>query len=315
MIGAQNENPQNQEEPINNNNPNIIEPSIPDNFFDPQLNPKIKEYPLFSFAFLITLSVNTFFLIYSLQNSLETRDFSFSLFPIIMKNQYYRIFGNYFYNFGIIQFCINMIYSYFVLILLEIDIGSIYAFIIVILSIFYTSLLEFILMLSYKFISNSKEFDFIDNCGFSPIIFSLHTFYACIREHSINIKVFGVRANHSDSLFYCIIFYSFIVPHSVFLSNLCGIICGFFLFNGIGYFSIPSIEKVQLTDSVFSNRMFHIILGYIPINNDEKIMERIKSFYSFERFKKDMSRITNPQTQTFVDQEGNNENNNQNNAH
>ena len=316
MIGAQDENPQNQEGPINDNNQqNIIEQNPLDNYFVPQINQKIKEYPLFSFTFLITFGVNAFFLIYSLKNSHETRDYSFSLFPIIMKNQYYRIFGNYFYNFGIVQFCINMIYSYFVLILLELDIGSIYAFIIVILSIFYTSLLEFILMFSYKYISNSKEFDFIDNCGFSSIIFSLHTFYACIRDHSISIKVCGIPANHSDSMFYCILFYSFIVPHSVFLSNLCGIICGFFLFNGIGYLSIPSIEKVQLMDSIFSNRMLQIILGYIPINSDEKIKERIKLVYSFEiRFKKDMTRITNPQIQTFVEQEGNNDNNNQNNA-
>ena len=68
-------------------------------------------------------------------------------------------------------------------------------------------------------------------------------------------------------------------------------------------------------DSIFSNRMLQIILGYIPINSDEKIKERIKLVYSFEiRFKKDMTRITNPQIQTFVEQEGNNDNNNQNNA-
>ena len=46
-------------------------------------------------------------------------------------------------------------------------------------------------------------------------------------------------------------------------------------------------------DSIFSNRMIQIILGYIPINSDEKIKERIKLFYSFEiRFMGDGEIVT-----------------------
>lgn len=295
--------PHNEEQPneVNNNEDNSEEGR----------KESIK-YPIVTFGFLFSLTINITFFILTYKDNEGIDKYSLSLWPLMHRNQFYRLISNHFYNYGIIQLIINMLYSYFITSILESDIGTAYIIIITLHSIIYVSLSQLFCMFFMKYLFNSSDFDFIQICGFSSVCFCLHMLYCIVANHSPRkIPLFGLDINHHDAIFYLILFYVFLAPYSFLFSHLCGLVSGIIIFNGFGYLTMPSIERVEAFDFFMSNSLTKNIFGYIAIDNFKHIRDNITDFCSFSCNCARIRTRTGIQLPEVEDENEENNNNNQ----
>ena len=269
----------NQDIPHNQEQPN--EPNNNDDNSEEERKEAIK-YPMFTFSFLLFLAINIAFFILTYKDNDGINKYSLSLWPLMHRSQFYRLISTHFYNYGTIQLIINMEYSYFITSLIESDLGTAYTIIVTIHSVVYVSLTQLFCMFFMKYLFNSNDFNFIQICGFSSVCFCLHMFYCIIANHSPRkVPLFGLYINHHDAIIYLILFYFFLAPYSFLFSHLCGLFSGIIIFNGIGFLTMPSIERVEAFDDIMSNRLTTNVFGYISIDSHKHIRDNIKDFCTF----------------------------------
>ena len=249
------------------------------------------EYKL-TFSFKLFLLLNTLAYLHTKSPSFALKNYTLCLYPIINKNQYYRLITCHFYHSNFFDYLTNMIGFIFATKYLEQEIGSAYTFIITIHGLFYTSILYLVEIWIFIFIFRAQEYYFMQQNGFNGTIFCLYLSYFLLKKNSENNINFAFLDIKGIYLIYLIILlFQLISPSYSFLFNICGTVSSFLMFGIIKFISFPlnywvnDFEKIIGLD-IKRNSFIKNFLGYYSINDNVIIKNSITQFDSFFKFKK-----------------------------
>ena len=255
----------------------------------PEIEPELEIYEAkLTFAFKLFFILNTFAYIHSNYKTFKLKNYTLCLYPIFIKNQYYRLITSFFYNFGLFDFIISMIGFFFATKYLERDIGSIYTILILFHGLILTSILYIFAMWLFKTIFKFSEynFDFIFQCGFISIDFYLFLSYFLLKKNyrrNITFSFLDFRGTHS--VFFVILIFQLITPSASLVLNLCATLSSFLVFRIFKYFSLPRNYWINDLEKFFGLNKKHCeiknILGYFSTTENENIINNIKELDYF----------------------------------
>jgi membrane associated rhomboid family serine protease len=289
---------------INNNSINIdniqnINNQINDDSNNAQT---LEEYyepynPNTTFSFNILFTLNTLAYIHSYYKTFELKKYTLCLWPIINKNQYYRLITSHFYHFGFIDYFIAMICLFFITRYLEREIGSIYCILITFYGMILISIIYIIIMWIFKYILRSEEYNLIAQCGFSSIDFCLYLSFFLLKKNyrrNINISYIELRGIHSA--FFMILILQLITPSASIITNMAGAASSFIIFRYIKYFCLPrnywicDMEKFFGLNKPYTNCKIKSFVGYFAVKENDTISNNIKELdYFFNNINKEKS--------------------------
>ena len=237
----------------------------------------------YTLSFFVLLLINGAVFFCENEYELERSQFSISLWPIINKHQYYRMITHYFFHFGFFHLLIDMIFLFNLCKIIEKQIGTLFtlAFIsqaLLLISCIYLIMFFFIKHFLRLFSLSSYNFriNFLSECGMSPLLFAIYTYYFLFSKHrdkTLNIFfVADIRIKYSGFAF--LLFISFFTPNESFFGHLSGIFCGYLIKKFLGKYSMPKVAWVKDFEESWSlcrNEIFYINI----INKDQNFLNDV----------------------------------------
>ncbi len=301
------ENNENNNNIMNNNNyinnNNIINDINMDNI-DNQINNFSQEppaedespphIPILTFSFKLFFILNFLAYIQTYNKSFDLKNYTLCLWPIINKNQYYRLITSHFYHLSLFDFLFNMIGFYFATKYIEKEIGSIYTVLIIFYGIISTSILYLIVLWIFKKILRYSEYNFIYQCGFSSMDFFLFLCYFLLKKNynrNINFSQIDLRGIHS--VYFTILLLQLITPSASIVFNTCGATCAFFIFGIFKFLGLPRNYWINDMEKLFglnkkNNCHIKYFLGYYSLNENDDIIRNVKELdYFFDNKNKE----------------------------
>ena len=278
---------------INNNKNENINNQIDDGSLDvpereQEIEPEIYN-PKFTFSFKLFFILNTLAYIHSKFNSYQLKNYTLCLYPIINKQQYYRLVSSHFYHFGFFDYLSTMLGFFFATKYLEKEIGSIYTILIIFHGIILTSVFYIIVMWIFRtlFRFSEYQFNFIFQCGFSSIDFCLFLSYFLLKKNftsNLSFSFIDLRGIHA--VYFVILLFQLITPSASIIFNLCGTLSSALVFKVFKYFSFPRNYWIRDIEKIFGlhkirNCCIKKILGFISINENEIIINNVKELDYF----------------------------------
>lgn len=240
-----------------------------------------------SFSFTLIFIINVICLFHSYFPSFEIGNYSLCLWPTINKYQYYRIITNHFYHYGLYHFIFNMFTLYFSIKAIERDIGTIYSLIIILCSMILISLIYIFIIFILKVTFYSSKFNFAQQCGFSAVCFTIHTFYFQLTKNKeITFSFLFIQIMGKYSPFLLIFVFLLFIPNSSQISHLAGIVSAYLLFRLLSYIVFPRLEWIKDAErkiNICNNNLFFKYIEYVSVKN-EIIMKNINEFNNFWNF-------------------------------
>ena len=233
----------------------------------------IKTYTSFIFLFTINISMYIAFNYYNFKIS----EFSISLFPILLKNQFYKLITHHFIHYGIFHLLIELLFTFYICKYLEKMIGTLYTFSLIFIMIIMTSITYILILFLFKIIGKIIDIDynsdFMFECGMSSLLFSLYSYIVDFKKNKnkliklLNLAVIRMRY----SSFYILIALSLFTPNTTFLGNLCGIISAYIIKNIFGYSILPKYIGVYDFEYYFNlNNYKSWYVSIVDQNQDMK---------------------------------------------
>ena len=134
-----------------------------------------------SLNFIILSIINLSVYFYGNRHTIEISNTSLCLWPIIYENQYYRFITHFFIHFGLFHLLLELLISFYLFLNAEKFLGSMLVFFYINVSLILISSIYVILMLVTKYVSKlvkyKENFDFMYECGMTPLLLSCFTFY------------------------------------------------------------------------------------------------------------------------------------------
>ncbi len=233
----------------------------------------IKTYTSFIFLFTINISMYIAFNYYNFKIS----EFSISLFPILLKNQFYKLITHHFIHYGIFHLLLELLFTFYICKYLEKMIGTLYTFSLIFVMIIMTSIIYILIVFLFKIIGKIIDInyngDFMFECGMSSLLFSLYSYIVDFKKNKnklIKLLNFAViRMRYSS--FYILIALSLFTPNKTFLGNLCGIISAYIIKNIFGYSILPKYIGVYDFEYYFNlNNYKSWYVSIVDQNQDMK---------------------------------------------
>ena len=243
--------------------------------------------PKFSFSFILFFLLNTLAYVHSYSKSFQLKNFTLCLYPVINKNQYYRLISCHFFHFGFFDYLTTMLGLYFTTKYLEREIGSIYTILIIFHGLVFSSIFYILIMWIFKALLRYSEYNFVFQCGFSSIDFCLFLSYFLLSKNyrsNLNFSFIDLRGIHS--VFLVILIFQLITPSASIVLNMCGTLSAFLSFNFFKYFSLPMNYWIKDTERLLhldkrKNCEIKTLIGYFSINENENIIKNVKQLDSF----------------------------------
>lgn len=253
----------------------------------PIANPRINKTSI-TLPFIVFFALNTLCFIHSYLISFDQAHYSFTLWCIIQKGQYYRMLTHHFYHLGFLHYLFTMSAYYFLSKRLENQIGSIYTFILTMQSIVFISLIYLFILLFLKIVHISTlDCNFWLQCGFSFVCICLYQFYYLLtknQEEIIDLLLFTMRPKHSAMVF--ILLFQIIVPKLSIIGHISGFLVANLTYKLLLYLSFPDKEWIKEFEECCCLRNCYsvkCIVFYVPIDQfNEETVEEISSFLKFK---------------------------------
>ena len=214
----------------------------------------MKTYTSFIFLFILNISMYISFNYYNIKIS----QFSISLFPILIKLQFYKLIAHHFIHYGIFHLLLELLFTFYICKYLEKMIGTLYTFSLIFVMIIMTSIIYILIVFLFKIIGKIIDInyngDFMFECGMSSLLFSLYSYIVDFKKNKnklIKLLNFAaIRMRYSS--FYILIALSLFTPNKTFLGNLCGIISAYIVKNIFGCSILPKYIGVYDFEYYFS---------------------------------------------------------------
>jgi membrane associated rhomboid family serine protease len=272
---------------INDTNMHNLDNQISNDLIDVPEEVEPPPHPFLSFSFKLLFLLNSLAYIQSFCKSYDLKKYTLCLWPIINKNQYYRLITSHFYHLSFFDFLFTMIGFYYATKCIEKEIGSIYTIIIIFHGMISTSILYIIVLWIFKKVLRYSEYNFIYQCGFSSMVFFLFLCYFLLKKNfnrNINISSIDLRGIHS--VYFTILMLQLITPSASIVFNTCGASCAFFIFGIVKYFGMPRNYWIIDMEKIFglnkkNNCHIKYILGYYSLNEKDDIINNVKEFDYF----------------------------------
>jgi membrane associated rhomboid family serine protease len=272
---------------INNNNlindSNIESQSNNEEINIPSVNQQDEKYiPKFCLSFKILFILNSMGFFYSFKNSFDVKNYILSVWPIIYKEQFYRIIFCYFFYQNTFDFIISIISLFFITKYLELSIGTVYTIIITFIGMIITSIIYVLFMIIFKIIFRYGEFYLTGFSGSITIFYNLSIVYYLLksnRDANFNFGFFDIKGLYF--MFYLASFHQFISPSGILILNICGAFSSYLIIKQIGYFILPRniwVKKFELILRLNKDNKcdFKNYLGYHSISENDNIINNIR---------------------------------------
>ena len=265
-----------------NNNNSIIEEEDNEEL-------EVKFNPIITFSFTLFFILNMLFYCYTYYRPNQKKNFLLCLWPIINKNQYYRLILCHFCHQGFLDFSLSMLGLFYITKYLERDIGSIYLIIIALHGMIITSLSYLMFIWLFKFLFRSYRYNFTSQGGFSGIVFCLLLSYYLLKKNNSRNLYFNIDEFKGVYFVYLIILViQFLSPSSLFILNISGTFSSFLIFSLNKFLSLPKNLWISDMEKIFGldnpKNKIKIILGYFSINDNEVIVNNAKEFDYLGKF-------------------------------
>ena len=233
-----------------------------------------------SLNFIILSIINFSVYYYGKYNTIEISNTSLCLWPIIYENQYYRFITHFFIHFGLFHLLLELLISFYLFLNAEKFLGSMLVFFYINVSLIFISSIYIILMLITKYICkmiNYKEnFDFMYECGMTPMLLSCFTFYFLFskkKKKNINImSIIEIKGNVAPWFILFILY--FFTPNTSFCGNLSGIITAYIIYNYLGFIVLPKVNWIQEIEKSLKINKILIIYSNL-LNRDEEFYQNL----------------------------------------
>jgi len=243
--------------------------------------------PKFTFSFKLFFILSTLAYIHSYYKSFDFKNYTLCLYPIFIKNQYYRLISSHFYYLNFFDYFSSMIGLFFATKYLEREIGSIYTILIIFHGIILTSILYILAMWLFKTLFRFSEYNFIYQSGFTSIDFCLYLSYFLLKKNyrrNINFAFIDFRGVHS--VYFVILLFQLISPSASIVLNICGTFSAFLIFKFFKYFSLPRNYWISDMEKIFGlnklkNCEIKYFFGYFSINENDTVTNNVKEFDYF----------------------------------
>ena len=308
-----NNNIENFNNQINNDSINVpeIEQEIEPEIYIPKYN--------FTFSFKLFFILNTLAYIHSKFNSYQLKNYTLCLYPIINKQQYYRLISSHFYHFGFFDYLSTMLGLFLATKYLEKEIGSIYTILIIFHGLILTSVFYIIVMWLFRTLFRFSEynFNFIFQCGFASIDFCLFLSYFLLKKNfrsNLSFSFIELRGIHA--VYFVILVFQLITPSASIILNLCGTLTAFLVFKVCKYFSLPRNYWISDVEKLFGlnkirNCNIKIFLGFISINENETVINNVKELdYFFDNLNREKYKDSGDSRKSSNTSQDNGQNNN-----
>ena len=268
----------------NNNN----QPNNPNNNYYRNLNNNNvqNQKQKISINFIILLIINLSVYYYGTYNTIEISNTSLCLWPILYENQYYRFITHFFIHFGLFHLLLELLISFYLFLNIEKFFGSVLVFFYINISLIFISILYVIIMLSTKYISKiikyKENFDFMYECGMTPMLLSCFTFYFLFskkKNKNLNImNIIEIKGKYAPWFVLFILY--FFTPNTSFCGNLSGIITAYLIYNYLGNIVLPKVKWIQEVEKSLGINKILIIYSNL-INRDEEFYQNLDELENF----------------------------------
>ena len=269
---------ENNEQNIDNNSVDLDDEEIIEEKFN----------PTFPFAFKLFFIINSLTYYYIYYKSNKIKNFSLCLWPILNKNQYYRIITSHFCYQGFLEYFLSMLGLFYITKYLEREIGSIYLILIAFHGMIFSSILYLSIMWLVKFIFRATTCYFTEQGNFSAVDFCLFLSYFLLKKNiSRNINLNSLDLKGIYLVYFIILLIQFLSPSAMFIFNICGTLSAVCIFKIGKNISFPKNNWIIETEKLFrldnDKNIIKNILGYYSINDNENILNNVKEFDGFGR--------------------------------
>lgn len=245
--------------------------------------------PTFTFSFKLFFILNSFSYYYTYYKTNKIKKFSLCLWPVLNKNQYFRLITSHFCYKGFLDYFLSMLGLFYITKYLEREIGSLYFFLIAIHGMIFTSFLFLSLMWMLKFLFKAITLSLTEQGSFAGVDFCLFLSYFLLKKNktrNVNLNSFDLKGVYL--VFLLILLIQFLYPSSMFILNISGTLSAFLIFKISKNTSLPKnnwvteMEKILGLDNI--NNVFKNLLGYYSLNDNENIIDNVKEFDNFGRY-------------------------------
>ena len=233
----------------------------------------MKSYSSFIFLFTLNIIMYITFNYYNFKIS----DYSITLFPILIKNQFYKLITHHFIHYGICHLLIELFFTFYICKYLEKMIGTLYTFSLIFIMIIMTSLTYILIIFLFKILGKiiyiDYNGDFMFECGMSSLLFSLYSYIIDFKKNKnklIKLLNFAVIKMKYSS-YYILIALSLFTPNTTFLGNVCGIISAYIIKNIFGYSILPKYVGVYDFELYFN--LYNYKSWYVSIVDNNQDMK------------------------------------------
>ena len=243
----------------------------------------VKFNPIFTFSFKLYFILNTISYYYTYYKENKIKNFSLCLWPIIYKNQYFRIISCHFIYQGFLDYFLSMLGLFYITKYLEREIGSVYLLIISFHGMIFSSIFYLCFMFLFKFFFRAWIHYFTEQCSFLGIDFCLFLSYFLLKKNRSKDITFNSLDFKGTYLVYIVILLiEFLNPSAMFVLNISGTLAAFCVFKINKYFTLPKNKWICETEKILclddNKNYIKNILGYYAINDDKTIIENVKEF-------------------------------------
>lgn len=247
-----------------------------------------------SLNFIILSIINLSVYYYGNHNTIEISNTSLCLWPIIYENQYYRFITHFFIHFGLFHLILELLISFYLFLNAEKFLGSMLVFFYINISFIFISSIYVILMLLTKYISKivkyKENFDFMYECGMTPMLLSCFTFYFLFskkKKKNINImSIIEIKGNVAPWFVLFILY--FFTPNTSFCGNLSGIITAYLVYNYLGAFVLPKVIWIQEIEKSLKINKILIVYSNL-LNRDEEFYQNLDELDCKQTFNKNVN--------------------------
>ena len=266
-------------EEVNNNS--IINDSI--NIEEEEIIEE-KFNPIFTFSFKIYFILNTISYYYTCYKSNKIKDFSFCLWSITYKNQYYRLISCHFCYQGFLDYFLSMLGLFYITKYLEREIGSAYLLIISFHAMIISSFINLVILKLFQILLNIWTHYFLEQCSFSGIDFFLFLSYFLLKKNrSKNITINSIDFKGTYFVYLVILLFEFLTPSAMFFLNISGTLAAYYIFKTKHHFTFPERKWTAVAEKMLclddKKNYIKNILGYYAINDDKNIDENVEELF------------------------------------
>ena len=245
--------------------------------------------PIFTFSFKLFFTLNSLSYYFLQHKTNKIKNYSLCLWPILNKNQYYRIITSHFCYQGFFDYLFSMLGLFYITKYLERQIGSIYLIVIAFHGMIFICILYLSFMWLIKFLFNAISLNFTEQGSFSGIDFCLFLSYFLLKKNksrNVNLNSFDIKGIYL--VYIIILLIQFFSPSAMIILNISGTLSSFFIFKISKNYTLPKNNWIIDTEKLFGldndKNIIKNILGYYSLNDNQNILDNVKEFDNFRRY-------------------------------